>query len=183
MGTDPPRRYRPKTVFLPLMKKAETIAAVVLSLLSAYLMWKSRELPIGWIRGEGPGGGAFPFWLSAGMLGCSLWILVRSLIGRSPLADYDEPFMDNLSFKFFLVVAGALTVMIGLIHVVGMYVAVPLFLFFYIRFVGGHPLPLTLTIALVTPILMFFFFEIALTITLPKGVTEPLFYPLYDIFL
>jgi hypothetical protein len=29
----------------------------------------------------------------------------------------------------------------------------------------------------------FFFFEIALKKTLPKGFTEPLFYPLYDIFL
>jgi putative tricarboxylic transport membrane protein len=27
-------------------------------------MWKSTELPIGFISGRGPGGGAWPFWLS-----------------------------------------------------------------------------------------------------------------------
>ena len=168
---------------LPVMRRAETLAAVVLALLSAYLMWKSSELPISWIPGEGPGGGAFPFWLGAGMLVCSIWILVRSLLGKSPMADYEGPFMDDHALKFFILVAGSLTVMIGLIHVVGMYVAVPLFLFFYIRFVGGHRFAGAIVIALAAPIIMFFFFEIALTITLPKGVTEPLFYPLYDIFL
>jgi hypothetical protein len=34
-----------------------------------------------------------------------------------------------------------------------------------------------------TPVVTFFFFEIALHITLPKGYTEPLFYPLYDWFM
>ncbi|MCH7486384.1 MAG: tripartite tricarboxylate transporter TctB family protein, partial [Proteobacteria bacterium] len=37
--------------------------------------------------------------------------------------------------------------------------------------------------ALAIPVVSFFFFEIALRKTLPKGFTEPLFYPLYDIFL
>jgi putative tricarboxylic transport membrane protein len=41
----------------------------------------------------------------------------------------------------------------------------------------------TLSISISTPIITFFFFEIALRIVLPKGYTEPLFYPLYDIFL
>ena len=31
-------------------------------------------------------------------------------------------------------------------------------------------------------LLTFLFFEIALTIELPKGLTEPLFYPIYDLF-
>ena len=40
-----------------------------------------------------------------------------------------------------------------------------------------------LFIAIATPVVTFFFFEVALTITLPKGYLEPLFYPLYDLFL
>ena len=44
------------------MRRAELLMALVLALLSVYLMWKSWELPIGWIPDEGPGGGAFPFW-------------------------------------------------------------------------------------------------------------------------
>ena len=52
------------------MRLAELIMAVVMGLASIAMMVKSAELPIGWIDGEGPGGGAFPFWLAAGMGVC-----------------------------------------------------------------------------------------------------------------
>ena len=52
------------------MRAAELIMALIMGACSIALMAKSAELPIGWIRGEGPGGGAFPFWLAAGMLVC-----------------------------------------------------------------------------------------------------------------
>ncbi len=91
--------------------------------------------------------------------------------------------MTPQTLKWFLLVAGSLTVMIGLIHIIGVYGAVPLFLIFYIRFLGRHSWVITGALAVCTPIAAFFFFEIALKKTLPKGFTEPLFYPLYDIFL
>ncbi len=165
------------------MRRAEFVMACVLGVLSAYLMWKSAELPIGWIPKEGPGGGAFPFWLSAGMLACCLWILLRLFRRSSSVSRSTDTYMDRDAVRLFLLVAGSLTVMLLLIHVVGVYVATPLFLLFYMRFMGGHRWFSTSTIAVATPIVAFFFFEIALHITLPKGVTEPFFYPLYDIFL
>ncbi len=165
------------------MRRAELVMAAVMAVLSLYLMWKSAELPIGWIPGEGPGGGAFPFWLSAGMLVCTLVIILRWFRGVSPQSRSEEPYMDEGSLKLFLIVAGSLTAMIGLIHVIGVYGAVPLFLIFYMRVMGRHRWMIAGSIALATPVITFFFFEIALNITLPKGYTEPLFYPLYDIFL
>ena len=56
------------------MRKAELVMALCLAAFSAYLMLKSAELPIGWIPDEGPGGGAFPFWLAAGMFVCCMCI-------------------------------------------------------------------------------------------------------------
>ncbi len=165
------------------MRRAELVAAVVLALLSIALMVKSAELPVGWIPGEGPGGGAFPFWLSAGMLVCSVWTIVKWVCGTSPFKDSGEPFMDRHTMVLFVTAAGSLTAMIFLIQFIGVYFAVPLFLVFYIRFVGRHSWPLTGALAIVVPVVTFFFFEIALRITLPKGYTEPLFFPLYDIFL
>ena len=165
------------------MKRAELIMAIVLGIFSIYLMVKSAELPIGYIRGEGPGGGAFPFWLSAGMLFCCVWTVVNWLRGTSPPSRSEEPYMDRHSFMLFLIGAGSLTAMIAGIHFVGVYGAVPLFLIFYLRFVGRHSWGLTGAMAVSVPIVTFFFFEIALRITLPKGYTEPLFYPLYDIFM
>lgn len=165
------------------MRKAELVMAIVMGLCSIGLMVKSAELPVGWIPREGPGGGAFPFWLAAGMLVCCIWIIVNWARRTSPVSVSEEPFMDRKTLTLFIIAAGALGVMIGLIHFIGVYFAVPLFLVYYIRFVGRHSWPLTLILALATPVVCFFFFEVALTITLPKGYTEPMFYPLYDIFL
>ena len=43
------------------MRRAELAMAIVMGLLTIALMAKSAELSVGWIEGEGPGGGAFPF--------------------------------------------------------------------------------------------------------------------------
>ncbi len=165
------------------MRRAELVMASVMAAFSLYLMWKSTELPIGWLPGEGPGGGAFPFWLSAGMLVCCLWVILRWFARASPPSRSTEPYMDRHAVKSFVLVAGSLTAMIGLIHLIGVYGAVPLYLVFYVRFLGRHSWTTTGALAIGTPVVAFFFFEIALRKTLPKGFTEPLFYPLYDIFL
>ena len=156
--------------------------AVVLAIVSTGLMWKSAELPIGWIPGEGPGGGAFPFWLSAGMLLCCIWTIVRWVRSRHRTDD-GTPYMDKDTLRVFLTGSLSLTVMIGSIYLVGVYGAIPLLLIFYMKYIGRHSWPVTASLAVIFPIVTFFFFEIALTITLPKGLTEPLFYPLYDIFM
>ncbi len=165
------------------MRVAELVMALVMAVFSLYLMWKSTELPIGWLPGEGPGGGAFPFWLSLGMLVCCVAIILRWVAKASPPSRSTVPYMTPETVKRFLLVAGSLTAMIALIHVIGVYGAVPLFLVFYVRFLGRHSWTTTGALAVSTPVATFFFFEIALTKTLPKGFTEPLFYPLYDIFL
>jgi len=164
------------------VRRAELIMAGIMAIFSLGLMWKSTELPIGWIPEAGPGGGAFPFWLSMGMFICSVWVMGRWVLRASPLSRSTRPYMDQRSFQLFLIGAGSLTVMIGAIHVIGVYGSIPLFLIFYMRFVGRHAWNKTVLLALATPVVLFLFFEIALSITLPKGLTEPLFYPLYDFF-
>jgi len=165
------------------MRVAELVMAAVMAIFSLYLMWKSAELPIGWIPDEGPGGGAFPFWLGVGMLLCCVAVFVRCLIGASPQGRSKAVFMDRQTLRLFLIVAGSLTAMIALIHVIGVYGAVPAFLVFYLRLFGRHRWVTTGALALSVPVVTFLFFEIALNITLPKGLSEPLFYPLYDILL
>ncbi|MDP6573831.1 MAG: tripartite tricarboxylate transporter TctB family protein [Rhodospirillales bacterium] len=165
------------------MRVAELVMAIAMAVFSLLLMWKSTELPIGWIPGEGPGGGAFPFWLSAAMLLCCIAIIVRWVLRASPPSRSTEAYMDPQALKLFALVAGSLTVMVGLIHIIGVYISLPLFMIFYMRVLGGHSWKTVGGIATATPVVSFFFFEIALKIELPKGMTEPLFYPLYDIFM
>lgn len=165
------------------MRRAEIVTAVLMAAFSVYLMWKSAELPVGWIKGEGPGGGAFSFWLAAIMLGCCAWTAVNWFRRTTPPSRSEEPFMDAHARRQFLLVGGGVTAMVGLVHVVGMYGAILLFLIYYLRFLGRHSWRTTLTIALAAPVVTFFFFDVALRIILPKGYLEPLFLPLYDIFL
>ncbi len=164
------------------MRVAELVMAVVLGVFSLYLMSKSAELPIGWIPGEGPGGGAWPFWLAVGMLICCIAIVYRWAKRITPESRSEEVYMDSRTLKLFLLNAGALTAMVGLFHIVGAYGAIPVFLIFYLRFLGGHTWRLTGTFAVATPVVTFLFFEIALQKTLPKGFTDPWFEPIFDFF-
>lgn len=165
------------------MRRAELVTAVLMAVFSIYLMAKSAELPIGWIPEEGPGGGAWPFWLAAIMLVCSLWTIVNWFRRTSPASQSTEPFMDSYAAKMFILVGGGVAAMIGLVHLVGMYGAILAFLIYYVRYVGHHSWTTTLLIATISPVTVFFFFDIAMRIVLPKGYLEPLFLPLYEIFL
>ena len=70
-----------------------------------------------------------------------------------------------------------------LIEVAGFYAAILAFMIYYIRFLGRHSWWATLSIAVGLVVTCFFFFDIAMRIVLPKGLSEPLFIPLYEIFL
>ena len=165
------------------MRRAEIITAALMALFSIYLMVKSAELPVGWIEDEGPGGGAFSFWLAAVMLLCCVFIAINWFRRKSPQSVSDEQYMDPAARKKFLLVGGGVTAMIALVHFVGMYGAILVFLIYYIRFLGRHTWPTTMMISISAPVVTFFFFDVAMRIVLPKGYLEPLFLPLYDIFL
>ncbi len=176
------------------MRRAEIVMAVFMGIFSAYLMWKSGEPPawdptvarfanIGWIEGEGPGSGWWPFWLSLMMLICSIWMGVNWWRRTSPPSQSSEPYMDSYGWKMLLLVGGGVLAFVGSIHIVGTYGGMFLFLVYYLYFLGKHSIGLTLAIAIATPVFCFFFFDVAMRIVLPKGYSEPLFVPLYDIFL
>lgn len=161
------------------MLVADRVIALALMGLSLYFMWHATVLPIGWngMTG-GPGGGAFPFWLSAIMLGCAAGVFVRSYKREGP----SGPFFDRSMLRAVLMVSASLIITIALMPLVGAYVALPAFLIWYLRFFGRHGWVLTGLIATGTPIFLFFFFEVTLRILLPKGLTEPWFFPLYATF-
>ncbi|MDA7425724.1 tripartite tricarboxylate transporter TctB family protein [Thalassococcus lentus] len=161
------------------MLVADRIIAGAIMALSAYFMWHAVALPIGW-EGEtgGPGGGAFPFWLSLIMMLCAGGILLRSFAADA-VASFQ---FDRSMLRSVVAVVAALVVCIALIPIAGAYIAIPLFLLWYLKVFGGHGWFLTLSISVLTPVFLFFFFEATLKILLPKGFTEPLFFPLYAMF-
>jgi len=91
--------------------------------------------------------------------------------------------MDAYATRIFLLVGGGVVGLVAMVHVIGVYGAVPVFMLFYLRVLGRHTWTPTLVISGIAPVAIFFFFDVAMRIVLPKGYLEPLFYPLYDIFL
>ena len=162
------------------MLTAERMIATGIVALSLYFMVHATALPIGW-NGEtgGPGGGAFPFWLSMVMGLCAIGVLIRSLKAE----DSFLPFFDPDTIRSVALVTGAIIVTIALIPFAGAYIALALFLLWYLRVFGRHSWTLTAVLTTATPIFLFFFFEVTLKILLPKGLTEPLFIPLYAMFV
>jgi hypothetical protein len=62
---------------------------------------------------------------------------------------------------------------------IGIYFSLIMFLFFFIRIIGKNGLASSAGLSIFIPIGLFLFFEWALRIPLPKGISEPLFYPIY----
>ncbi len=159
------------------MRRGEFITAGILAVLSLYMMWKSTELEIGYIADEGPGGGAWPFWLSAIMLICTALIAYNAARRTSPPSRSTEPVLDAEGRKMLVLVFGGIFAFVALVNVISMYGAMLLFLFYYLWFLGRHSLLLSATISIVTPVVFFFFFEALMRVTMPKGMrfTEPFY--------
>ena len=112
------------------MRRAELVTAIVLALLSIYLMWKSTALDIGYISGEGPGGGAWPFWLAGVMLVCTGVIAFNWMRQTSPPSQSDEPLLDRYGRRMLFMVGGGILAFIALVNVISMYGAMFVFLIY-----------------------------------------------------
>ena len=163
------------------VRQAELVMAIFLALCSIGLMLKSAELKIGWIEGRGPGSGAWPFWLSTGMLLCCLWTLIRWFRRITPESRSTELYMTRSTVLIVGTSAGAILFLLGATHFIGIYASLVFFLLFYLKYVGRHTWPLTITLTIGIPVFIFCLFEWALKIPLPKAITEPWFYPIYDL--
>lgn len=163
------------------VRTAELVAAILLALASIGLMVKSAELNIGWVKGSGPGAGAWPFWLSAGMLASCVLIIIRWFLRITPESRSEEVFINGNALKIVGLTVGALIFLLGATHFIGMYFAIVFFLIFFLKVMGGHSWVTTGAITVGTPIVIFGFFEWALKQPLPKALSEPLFYPIYDL--
>ncbi|HEU0221593.1 MAG TPA: tripartite tricarboxylate transporter TctB family protein [Paracoccaceae bacterium] len=177
------------------MRRAELGMALLLGLLSLYVMWKSGEPPswnteaerfanIGFAPGAGMGSGTWPFWLAAGMFLCCVWTVVNWFRRATPPSRSAEPFLDNYARRMLVTVGGGLVVFLLLIGPIGFYGGIFVFLLYYIHFLGRHSLVVSLAVAVAIPVMSFFFFDVAMRVVLPKGyLLEDFFVPLYDIFL
>jgi uncharacterized membrane protein YeiB len=165
------------------MRVGELVTAGVLALLSIYLMYMASANGIGYTAGTGPQGGFWPFWLSLGMLISTGFVMLNWVRRATPQSRSEEPVLDSVGRKTLIMVGGGIIGFVALIDIVSMYGAVAIFLLYYLRLLGRHSWRLTLTMVLLFPLGLFFFFEGLMQITMPTGMsfTDPVYNVLYDI--
>ena len=162
------------------VRRAEITVAVVLALCSIALMTKSAQNRITWSAEENMGAGFLPFYLSLGMLVCTVLTIVKFILKKSPQSKDTSAFIDPEAFKFVSVTLISLIVLVFTIGYLGIYFSLIFFLAFYLRYFSEKSISFITIFSLTTPILTFLFFEWLLKIPLPQGISEPLFYPVYD---
>ena len=162
------------------VRRAEITVAVVLALCSIALMTKSAQNRITWSAEENMGAGFLPFYLSLGMLICTVLTIVKFILKKSPQSKDTSAFIDPEAFKFVSVTLVSLIVLVFTIGYLGIYFSLIFFLAFYLRYFSEKSISFITIFSLTTPILTFLFFEWLLKIPLPQGISEPLFYPVYD---
>ncbi|WP_210879675.1 tripartite tricarboxylate transporter TctB family protein [Roseovarius autotrophicus] len=165
------------------MRVGEIVTAGVLALLSIYFMYKASANGIGYAVGTGPQGGFWPFWLACGML-ASTGVIAFNWVRRASAASRsDEPVLDSHGIKTMVFVGGGIIGFVALIDIVSMYGAVAIFLLYYLKLLGRHSWRLTLPMVFLFPLVLFFFFEGLMQITMPTGLsfTDPVYNVLYDI--
>ena len=164
------------------VRQAEFLMAIATMLMSLGLMWSSTDgLAIGWVSEKGPGSGFWPFWLSLGMLLCSILTLIRWALRLTPESRSNEPYMSRNAVIVVGTSVGALLALLIGTHLIGIYLALVGFLLFYLKVFGHHSWSTTIMLSGGGPVFIFALFEWGLKIPLPKAVTEEWFYPVYDV--
>jgi len=157
------------------MRVVDLVAASLLMLLSAIVMYDALRLGAGW-SSEGPQSGFFPFWLAALLATVSMLSLVQAWRNWSK-----QPFVAREQFVLVLKVLWPLVGFILLTDPpgpwsgLGLYVAGGVYLAFYMRWVGHHDWRTVVALATSVPVVTFLIFETWFLVPMPKGPVEAWF--------
>jgi ABC-type polysaccharide/polyol phosphate export permease len=146
----------------------EAGVALIGMVLGAIVMWGSWELGAGWTT-DGPGSGAFPFYMGLIMAGCCTWIFGRALIKKN-----HEVFVDNEALKRVLSVLIPLIVYVAGVQVFGTYVAGSIYIALFMVILGKFSWLKSILVGLGVSVFFFFMFEVWFLVPLAKGMLDPL---------
>ncbi len=144
------------------------VGALMLAMASIY-MFDSIRIGIGWVEGQGPSAGFFPFWVSLIMAVASIINIVRAALHREEGGE--ETFVSRNSLTRVLTVLVPTMVYVLLIQFIGIYVASAIFIIGFMLASKESPMR-AIPVGLAVPLALFFMFEKWFLVPLPKGPLE-----------
>ena len=152
----------------PRQHLVEVGVAAFMALLGVITVVGSLQVGIGW-GAEGPKSGFFPFWIGLIVVVTSLYNLVRAYTHGSR-----KLFATWFELTQVLKVVFPLTIYVGLIPWIGIYLASALLIAGFMRWIGRYGWPLILAISIGLPVITYITFEMWFLVPLPKGPLEEL---------
>ena len=152
-------------------RSVDVVVTLLLFGLACLLGWDSWRLGAGW-ESDGPQAGYFPFYLSVLLGAASLFGLGSALMAR---AAADEPFVTRDQFRRVLQVLVPTFLFVLLTQYLGLYVASFILVTGFMWLIGRIALWKSLLTAVVFVIAMFFIFDVAFDVIMPKGPLEAAF--------
>jgi putative tricarboxylic transport membrane protein len=150
----------------PRQHLVEVGVAAFMILLGVIAVIGSLRVGTGW-GVEGPKSGFFPFWIGLIVIGTSIYNLVRAYThgSRKVFASWHQ-------IAQVLKVVLPLTIYVGAVPWLGIYVASALLIAGFMRWIGRYGWLLTAAISIGLPIVVYITFEIWFLVPLPKGPLE-----------
>jgi hypothetical protein len=152
-------------------RSVDIVVAVLLLALAVLLGWDSWRTGAGWAS-DGPQAGYFPFYLSVLMGVASVYGLVTKL-REARVAG--EAFVTRQQFERVMKVFVPTLVYCVLVQYLGLYVASFLLIAGFMWWVGSIAAWKSVLTSFVFTVVMFFTFEIAFNVIMPKGPLEAAF--------
>ena len=146
----------------------EVAVAALLLAIAGLVIADSLRVGIGWAD-DGPRSGYFPFYIGLLLAISSGWVLVAQLLRWR--SDHQE-FATRAQIGMVVSVLVPMVVYVGLIALLGIYVASALLIGFFMLRHGKYKARLALLVALGVPVFFFAVFEKWFLVPLPKGPFE-----------
>jgi len=149
-------------------RSVDIVVNLLLLALAAVLGWDNWRLGAGWAS-DGPQAGYFPFYLAVLLGAASLFGLANALRAR---AAVDVAFVTRDQFRRVLQVLVPTFLFVLVVQVLGLYVASFLLVAGFMCLVGRIALWKSLLTAFVFVAAMFWIFDVAFNVIMPKGPLE-----------
>jgi hypothetical protein len=151
-------------------RTVDIAVATILLALSLLVISESLKLGRGWIEGQGPAPGYFPFYIALALGIGSAMNLVRAFMRVEK--NGGEAFVGTLQFGRVLSVLVPTIGYVLAIQFLGIYVASAIFIAAFMTYFGGDSLFKSVAVGIGVPIAIFFMFEKWFLVPLPKGPLE-----------